>query len=173
MPNLIIPVGLPGCGKSTWARQMFDLKANIISSDKIRKELFGSLKAAHKGSTSAVESSPNNKEVWPLYHRRIDESLRHGMDTVADATNLRAFARSKLVDLANYSQASTHLIIFKNLMQALERNAKRDEDSLVPFDVMERFTEQYYNMLAEVVQEHYTTVIKIESFSCSPTNVTS
>ena len=61
MPNLVILAGVPGSGKSTWARAFFDLKYRIVSTDEIRRRQFGTLKAAHDGHTETEK--PNNALV--------------------------------------------------------------------------------------------------------------
>lgn len=45
MPKFIMMVGLPGSGKSTWAKEYVKTSENetvILSSDAVREELFGS-----------------------------------------------------------------------------------------------------------------------------------
>src|SRR4051812_41108561 len=124
MANLIIPVGVPGSGKSTWAKSMLDLKYHIVSSDDIRMRLFGSLRAAHEPEVKKDDKA----KVWATFYREIDDCLAHGVDVVADATNLRAFAREKLRDIAKLQHAQTHVLLFDNYYQAWFRNRERPED---------------------------------------------
>jgi predicted kinase len=158
--NLIILAGIPGCGKSTWARQFFDLKYKIVSTDEIRKRSFGSLKAAH--ADEGDRKQINNLHVFDAFHREIREALEHGVDVIADATNLTKSARTILLNIAEATGAQAHLVLFKNLFEATTRNAARDEDAQVPADVMDHMVGKYWNTLAEIVQESYASVTKIE-----------
>jgi predicted kinase len=139
MANLLIPMGIPGSGKSTWVKTMLDGKYTIISSDAIRKSLFGSLKAAH----TPDEKAKNNAKVWDIFYRDIEEALKHNVDVVADATNLRAFARERLREIAERTGAKTHLLVFNNLDQACLRNVQRNEDAVVPDAVMDDMIDQW------------------------------
>jgi hypothetical protein len=49
--------------------------------------------------------------------------------------------------------------------QAEQRNSKRNADKFVPDEAMSRMFDNYYNSLAEITQETYNTVTKIESFA--------
>ena len=79
-PSFIMMVGLPGSGKSTYAKTLtLDGKPYIIhSSDKLREELYGD--AAIQG---------DNNKLFTELHKRIKEDLRHGENVVYDATNIK------------------------------------------------------------------------------------
>lgn len=159
MTNLIIPVGIPGSGKSTWARTILDRKYAVISSDEYRKKLFGSMREAHKPETKVER----NEEVWKLFYQDIENCLNHSVDVFADATNLRAFAREKLVDIAKRSGARTHVLIFSNSKQAWERNELREEDRIVPTEVMADFTLRLDEAIKDIPNESYNSVTTIAS----------
>lgn len=160
-PNLIIPIGIPGCGKSTWVKEMFDLKYAIVSSDAIRKNIFGSLVTAHR--TTPEQRVANNQQVFDIFHNKISEHLQFGVDVVADATNLNPFARDRLKAIAKEHGAKTHAILFKNPTEALVRNRERDEDAQVPEDVMMNFVAKYYEVLNDLPFENYDCVTEIGS----------
>ena len=79
-PSFIMMVGLPGSGKSTYAKTLtLDGKPYIIhSSDKLREELYGD--AAIQG---------DNNKLFAELHKRIKEDLRRGENVVYDATNIK------------------------------------------------------------------------------------
>lgn len=161
MPNLLILAGVPGSGKSTWAKKFFDLKYTVVSSDEIRKRLFGEdLSVAHEPSVKAS----NNALVFDAFHKEITEDLNHGIDVIADATNLNRLARQKLLDIAKLTNATPHLILFKNLLEATMRNAERPPETRVPKEAMDYMAAKYYDTLMDLVQEPYATVTKVESF---------
>lgn len=157
---LLILAGIPGCGKSTLAKTFFDLKYAVVSSDAIRLDLFSSLKGAHQES----KRKEYNARVFSIFHDLIRERLQHNVDVIADATNLNHFARTKLLDIADLCHAEAHLVLFKNLNQALERNAARDDDKRVPEGAMAHMVDKYWDTLARLPQEapNYTSITLIE-----------
>lgn len=65
-PTFVMMVGLPGSGKSTYAKELSnDVDAIICSSDTIRKELCGD-----------INSQDKNEEVFKVLHNRIKENLK-------------------------------------------------------------------------------------------------
>jgi predicted kinase len=133
MSRLFIPVGIPGCGKSTWGQMMFGPK-NCYSTDAIRAEPeFG----------GDVNSQENNDAVFTEFHRRILRDLEtfHLEDVYADATNLTARARKTLYSLADIANAEVHVVVFTNNIQAVNRNQKRERQ--VPVEVMHRMIDNY------------------------------
>ena len=76
-------VGLPGSGKSTYAKQLSEeTNAVICSSDTIREELYGD-----------ENSQDNNDEVFKILHSRIKENLKNGKNVIYDATNINSKRR--------------------------------------------------------------------------------
>jgi predicted kinase len=146
--KLIIPVGLPGCGKSTFAA---NFGFSVVSSDAIRAQL------------GDVNDMSNNERVFETYHDRIEKLFELGLPgttVYADATNLRDFARRKLLDIAYRVGAEQHVLLFTNTRQAVIRNAERDRN--VPDDVMVRFVYQLEQALKAVPTEGYTSVTHID-----------
>ncbi len=74
--SLIMLVGLPGSGKSYYAKKLKNY--NIVSSDTIRKELYGN--ESEQGDA---------KEVFDLMYTRTRNYLLEGKNVVYDATNVR------------------------------------------------------------------------------------
>lgn len=152
-PRLFILVGIPGCGKSTWANDFFD---QVVSSDEIREKLTG----------DATDQSKNAK-VFEEFHFSIEVALGHGEDIVADSTALDAFARLALVEIAKEYEAEVHLIVFTNVGQAIIRNESRDRT--VPKDVMDRMLVKYEraknDIEEEILAQYYKSVIEIRSLN--------
>lgn len=156
MSDLIIPVGIPGCGKSTYGKTFFNKTADLIrSTDGIREEVFGD-----------INDQSNNDDVFKLFHETIADDLEDGFRVFADATNLTYRARENLRTIAVNARADIHLVIFDNAEQAVLRNLARTE-RVVPEHVMYRMLAQYEQfrlMLAEEIGE-YKTITEIRSFS--------
>jgi len=153
-PKLYILMGIPGCGKSTWARNFFR-DYQIVSSDGIRAEKF-----------PGPYDQTKNEEVFAEFHRRIDHSLLKGSAVVADATSLSSFARQKLIDIANQHGAEKHAVFFNNIGQALLRNAGRNRDpevyDWVNYEAMEWMVKKFHDTKAAIIDEDYTTITSIE-----------
>jgi predicted kinase len=153
MSVLHIPVGIPGCGKST----MFD-RLNIdhrVSTDTARIAL-----QKPSGSTDPA--------IFEAYHTMIRSLLGNPRASVyADATNLRDFARENLLGIAQDVGAETHLILFRNVTEAIVRNSARKGtqpgDDPVPYEAMLRMIEQYEKALLDIPGEVYTYVTEVSS----------
>jgi tRNA uridine 5-carbamoylmethylation protein Kti12 len=140
MNRIFVTVGLPGSGKTTWARtkQVQNPKQNIvrINNDDIQKMLFGK---------SFVEI-PNMSAA--LSHMRWDimRSVfnNHITDTVIlDNTNLSDFAKQEATKMANHFDAELIIQDFTHvpLDVCLEQNALRDNP--VPEDVIVSMSWRY------------------------------
>lgn len=144
-PKLHIPVGIPGCGKSTFGAL---LGAEIVSTDAIRARM------------GDVNDQSNNDVVFQRYHAEITRALVDGWNVYADATNLRDFARAKLREIAERTGATTHAWVFINTGQAVVRNGGRER--VVPNDVMQRMIAQFEKAERDMLRENYTTVTHID-----------
>jgi predicted kinase len=163
--NLIILAGVPGSGKTTYAKKLFtEPYANNycwVSSDDIRQSEFGSLTAAH----DPKRQKENNAKVFGIFHDHIDTKLQASWNVIADATFLTRSSRKRVREIGERHHARVHLVLFKNLTQAELRNSQREANKFVPDEAMTRMFENFYNSLAEITQEKYDTVTKIESFA--------
>ena len=126
--KLFIMIGVPGSGKSTFARNVlapaFD--AEIVSSDGIRKEL--------TGTEDFVEG--DGACVFREFDRRLAGILASGKDAAADATNVhpRDWARlSRLVPFP-YRKVAVWMDIAPD--EAMLRQERRSRK--VPREVVER-----------------------------------
>lgn len=88
-PKFMMLIGLPGSGKSTWAEKYLTNSGNtvIISSDKIRKELFGD-----------ENSQEDNTRVFHEMEIRTLDYLNKGVYVIYDATNVVRKRRKALLD---------------------------------------------------------------------------
>jgi predicted kinase len=160
MPKLFIPVGIPGCGKSTWAETFMPSSLSIRSTDAIRATL------------GNVQDQSKNDEVFSRFHASIRNDLVAGRNVYADATNLRDFARDRLrsvvyaangdrLALDRPADVEMHLLVFSNPDQAVARNLKRER--VVPPEAMERMLDQYEQFRLDLPDERkfFKTVTEI------------
>lgn len=148
---LYIPVGIPGCGKSSFVRTINC--PYVVSTDAIREWI-----------AKDVNDQSRNADVFKQYHELIRLNLAgcESYESVfADATNLDRSSRSDLRKIAQDVGAKTHLILFRNLPQAITRNASRER--VVSYDVMTRMIEKYEWAIMDIPNENYDYVTEVSA----------
>jgi len=133
MATLTITRGLPGSGKTTWAKAQ--PRAVRVNRDELRTML-------HGGWTG---DGPQEVQVTLAQHAAIEALLRKGIDVICDDTNLRAKVVRELADLASECGADVELKDFTHvsLETCVERDAARAEGEQVGEAVIRRMYERY------------------------------
>lgn len=126
-PIMAMLCGLPASGKSTYAKKLAEkYNAIILSSDKLREELFDNVNCQDK-----------NNELFTTLHRRIKELLRDGKNVVYDATNINSKKRRAFLNELNKIDCVKECHIMATpYEECLKRNTIRDR--LVPEEVIKR-----------------------------------
>lgn len=137
-PSLILLVGVPGSGKTDYAKKYIRKHPNTIhlSSDLIRKELWGD--EATQG---------DNNEVFSLMQSRAVEALNNGQSVVYDATNVTRKDRSYIIALCpKFVKIECH-IIWAPIETCIERDAARERTvgKAVIDKMLKRFQAPYYD----------------------------
>ncbi|HVI40105.1 MAG TPA: AAA family ATPase [Anaerovoracaceae bacterium] len=134
--QVIIMVGASGSGKSQYINHKMAINQNppwpgndvgwdVVSTDAIRKELYGD------------ESAKGDGEVFQLANERLRQCFRIHGRVVYDATNTIPDFRKKVVDLCHDYGAYVTLYVFDLSKEELkERNKQRDRQ--VPEEVINR-----------------------------------
>lgn len=127
MSKLVIMVGLPGSGKSTYATKYTTQdRTTLVSTDEIRRELYGN-----------PETQGNAQDVFNEAYRRIEIALRAGDTVVFDATNLKARNRRYLI---NKYRPIADTIIAEYINTPIDECIMRDElrSRSVGYEVIQR-----------------------------------
>lgn len=137
-PSLILLVGIPGSGKTTYAEKYIKENPNAVhlSSDKIREELWGN--EATQG---------DNNEVFSLMQYRAIDALNNGQSVVYDATNITRKDRSYIIALCpKFAKIECH-IIWASIETCIERDAARERTvgKEVIDRMLKRFQAVYYD----------------------------
>lgn len=115
--KLILLVGAPASGKSTWAANFTSTRPNfaIIASDTIRRELYGE-----------EETQGDPKEVFGIVRQRVEENLAAGNHVIIDATNISRKDRRTYFPLAKKYGATVEARVFAiSYEECVRRNANR------------------------------------------------
>lgn len=118
MATLYVMVGLPGSGKSTWAKKNL-VNADYISRDTVRLSII-------KDNEHLFS---HEDEVYDKFIDNIVGLLRRNRDVVADATHLSHGARHKLVSaLAKHEMTGDKYdIVFVMMDTPVTECVRRDE----------------------------------------------
>lgn len=126
MLTLSILCGVPGSGKTTYAREHLCPYNEYVSRDEIRFQLLG----------PDDDYFAQENIVWGEFVRQIAAHLNRGQNTVADCTNLTPKARKRLLDalsiLVNESFTIHYYAWHVSLDICLARNAQREGRAKVP-----------------------------------------
>ena len=156
MANLYWMIGISGSGKSTLANKISSEKrAMIVSSDKIRAELYGD---------ENIQGDPNH--VFKLVHDRIVAYLSTGIDVVYDATNISFKNRKKFFKFleSKYINANNIAVVMTTPLNiCLKNNSSRER--VVPEDVILR---QYRNFNIPFFEEGFDEIIFDKWFENKP-----
>lgn len=133
MHTLHLMIGIPGCGKSTYARKLAESTGGrIVSSDGIRKELTG---------TEEYLYPELNTKVFGIFESRVAEWIKD-TDVIADATNIHVKDWKKYVGLCpegTVAKAYWFLVCPDIAMERMEGRERK-----VPREVVERMWETMF-----------------------------
>jgi protein phosphatase len=137
MNKIIVMVGAPGSGKSTWIEKYnrSHPHVSVLSSDALRA-VYG---------RDENDQSVSGK-VFQYMEAEADSLVRNGNTVLIDATNMHRKARKPWVDLAKKYGVVLEAYVFivdKDIL--IERNKKRGAEGGrdVPADVIERMLNNY------------------------------
>lgn len=150
MSTLYLLSGLPGCGKSTWAKKFKEAHPNtyIVSSDAIRIELHGN-----------QQNFTSEGKVWEIFDERLDQyALQGDVNVIADSTNLLDKFRKYYADHAIHFDKK-YLVYFDIPFEICAfQNKLRTPDKVVNDKAMEHLRNEW-EPPSEEVKTLYDEVI--------------
>lgn len=130
MPKVLMSIGIPGAGKTTYWKKFIKANGAIYASpDAVREEMLGDYR---------YRTHEQNLEVWDRIFAGVKQALAESKDVVIDGAYVERHYRRE--DIALYRQWGADKIIgywFKTPLEvALERNRGRNKP--LPDDVLEQ-----------------------------------
>ncbi len=150
MNRLIMMIGLPGSGKSSYAGYLAKHFPNIVfhSSDSVRKEIHGD-----------EMCQKNTGKVFEIVYRRTIADLKYGRDVIFDATNIKAADRKKTI---NTIKSACPLIEVIALIMDTEPDVCKARNNarkrVVPDYVYDRMLREY---TAPVFEEGFDQILRV------------
>ena len=142
MSTMFVTIGLPGCGKSTWAQNK---NARVISSDAIREEMFGD---------ETIQGNPC--KVFAEVYKRLAQALIDDVDVIFDATNLD-HKRAKAIKMCYEMDCECVAVYFDvDAQTCIERQNMRSRK--VPASVIRKMSGQ---LVILCLEEGCTQIEKI------------
>ena len=154
-PTLVLLVGIPGSGKSTWINNNKSKWVNtvVVSPDELRKKLLGS-----------VNNQSSNPEIWNHAKSLIIGYLKQGKNVVVDATNTDTPKRipfdNSISEEVDFKKIA--LIFYVSKEEAKQRIKKDIENNIdranVPDDIIDAQYQKYINSLKSLPEEGFKIV---------------
>jgi predicted kinase len=141
--KLIVLMGIPASGKSTYAEKLKEEGKIVLSSDELRLELYGD-----------VDHQDNNGHIFNTLFTRAREQLKLGNDVVIDATNINSKKRIHLIQQEfkhhDNKEAYAFMTPYHNCIQ---HNNMRDR--VIPTHAIKRM---YMNLQIPTFEEGWSDI---------------
>ncbi|PSL30584.1 putative kinase [Planomicrobium soli] len=134
MPQFMMLIGLPGSGKSTYARDFIASHKGWVhlSSDQISQ--------SHFASADHIDS----QNVFAEMYQQTAAALEAGKNVIYDATNLASKRRRSLLNRLKNFQVDSEAVVFLTPYPILKaRNHKRIHQERVPDEAIERYIRSF------------------------------
>lgn len=157
-PKLILLCGIPGAGKTHYAKNYIALQNNTIhlSSDSIRAELYGD-----------ETTQGNPAEVFSLMQKRAVEALNNGQNVIYDSTAMTRKDRQGIISVCPKFAKIECYIIWAPIEVCIQRDADRERTvgKEVIDKMLKRFQAPYYDEGIEDIKVIRPTGFDTETYS--------
>ena len=130
MAKLIMLIGIPGSGKTTYSKGLSEeYNANVISSDVVRQTYVGI----------------DEKEVFPTVYRLCIEELKNNRNVILDATHITPKVRKRSFDsLDRYEVEYEKIAVYVDTpvevcIKRVEIRNKNPKELFLPLEVIESY----------------------------------
>lgn len=130
MAKLIMLIGIPGSGKTTYSKGLSEeYNANVISSDVVRQTYVGI----------------DEKEVFPTVYRLCIEELKNNRNVILDATHITPKVRKRSFDsLDQYEVEYEKVAVYVDTpvevcIKRVEIRNKNPKELFLPLEVIESY----------------------------------
>lgn len=151
MATVHMMIGIPGSGKTTYAKALAKTKNyKIVSTDYVRM----------------LHPNWNENLIWPEVYRLCASFLAEDNDIIFDATNITPKVRQRFKDevLKHYQDFQMKAYFFTtNLQLCMERVEKRnkmDNELFLPIEVIASYSEK---IIEPTLDEGFIDIIKIDN----------
>lgn len=149
MATLYVMVGIPGSGKSTFAKAHTLPDEIYVSRDEIRFNLLN----------NDEDYFSHENEVTAEFYHRISEGLKSGHNVWADATHISAASRRKLMNALEVKPDECIAVIMRTpYVECRKRNLLRQGRAFVPINVLSRMKNNYEDPHGESFFSSYIEV---------------
>ncbi len=153
--KIIISVGLPFSGKSTYATELIKNDSSYveINRDNIRKKLF------HVGGWSDYEiTTERENQVTTEQFNEIRQAIDSGKNIIITNTNLRMKYVRRFVSLFEHYNCDIKIVLFSvSLIEIIRRNFESSYHNTEK-DIVDSFN--HYNWLKEKVISKYSNYVE-------------
>lgn len=121
-PELIVLIGLPACGKTTFSNQE-------KYKDYVKVSIDGVLMEMYPGHTyNEAYKKANHKEISKIFKERYFTALKEGVSIIVDKTNLTSKSRRKLLATVGKDYTKIAVVFDYDLDELKRRNEKRNKE---------------------------------------------
>lgn len=139
--KLYLMVGPSGAGKSTWLERQFQWPSDIIiSSDKTRTLMSGSF----------LDQSQNDR-VFSYIHETVKTRIKHGLDTLVDATNIRNKDRKAITSLVPANTSIFYIVVDRPLKDKIETGDWRTDVVVQGMPLIEKHHQVFQSNLKDIL----------------------
>lgn len=158
--KVIICVGIPASGKSTWAKEFVKNNKSCIriNRDDIRQSTKG----------SPILSSKGEEFVTMVQTSMIDSALMSGYDIIIDNTNVKKEYIDSILEYVKYKADVEFEIFFISKKDAIERDSKRLE--CVGPQVINRMYQSFVDLIENLPEGYFSPRKKITKIYSEKTN---
>lgn len=129
--KFVMLVGIPGCGKSTYAKSLEERGYVWLSSDNLRTQM-------------GFEQGKGNREVFATMEMLVKNALSEGKNVIYDATNLKKSNRTSILNVVSEYNTEKEAVVFTlPLRECIRRNNLRTGDARVPEEIIFRMKRGY------------------------------